>query len=182
MRALIVYESMFGDAQRIAQAVAAGLSAYMQVDIVEVGAAPAVLADDLDLLVVGGPTHMLNLSKPASRREAAKRAGHPVVSSERGLREWLDSVQGGSRELAAAVFTTRLAHPWWLRFLGSAGQASAKRLRRLGYRLVAPVESFYVTRDVGPLVTGEQERARRWGEQLGVARSAPHGVHVLAPR
>ena len=52
MRALVVFESMFGNTQEIAEAIADGLSGRMQVDLVEVGAAPAEVGDEVALLVV----------------------------------------------------------------------------------------------------------------------------------
>ncbi len=53
MHALVVFESMFGNTQMIAQAVAEGLWLEgMSLDIVEVGTAPTVIGDDVDLLVV----------------------------------------------------------------------------------------------------------------------------------
>ena len=73
MRALVVYESMYGNTKEIAAAVADGLSTRMPVQLTEVGAAPTVLADDIGLLVVGGPTHAHGMSKPESRASAAER-------------------------------------------------------------------------------------------------------------
>jgi hypothetical protein len=64
----------------------------------------------------------------------------------------------------AAAFDTRIARP---RLPGSAAHAAEKRLRRLGFRIVAPAESFYVEGTLGPLQAGERERARRWGKTLG---------------
>ncbi|HEY8721330.1 flavodoxin domain-containing protein [Pengzhenrongella sp.] len=54
MRALVVYESMFGNTRDIAQAVADGMSAEVEVEVVEVGAAPEHLDAEVGLLVVGG--------------------------------------------------------------------------------------------------------------------------------
>jgi flavodoxin len=76
MRALIVYESMFGNTRQIAEAVAEGLraghdAAPVEVGLVEVGEAPATVAD-VDLLVVGGPTHALGMSRPETRQSATE--------------------------------------------------------------------------------------------------------------
>jgi hypothetical protein len=61
-------------------------------------------------------------------------------------------------------FDTRIDKP---RVPGSAAHGAEKRLRRLGFRVLVPAASFYVTDTSGPLVAGERERARRWGELLG---------------
>src|SRR6187455_2965455 len=88
MRALVVYESMFGNTQAIASAVARGLSGRMAVDLVEVTDAPTRVA--ADLVVAGGPTHAFSMSRPATRESAAEQAhGRPLVSRGSGLREWL---------------------------------------------------------------------------------------------
>ena len=90
--ALVVYESMFGNTQTIAVAVADGLSVRMTVDLVEVGAAPSAVAADVDLLVVGGPTHAFGMTRPNTRQDAAKQAGRPwsprASGSGSGSRGW----------------------------------------------------------------------------------------------
>ena len=82
MRALVVYESMFGNTQAIADAVADGLAARVRVDAVEVGAAPTVVGDDVVLLVVGGPTHAFGMSRQATRQDAGRQAERGLVSEE----------------------------------------------------------------------------------------------------
>jgi flavodoxin len=163
MRALVVYESMFGNTQTVAEAVAEGLSSRLRVDLVEVGTAPAAIGNDVDLLVVGGPTHAFGMSRPGTRQDAARQAGHNVVSAGIGLREWLAGVREEPTGVAAATFDTRVKKP---HLPGSAARAAEKRLRKLGSRVVAPSTSFYVTGTDGPLVDGEPERARQWGEKL----------------
>jgi hypothetical protein len=166
-----VYESMFGNTRTIAKAVTDGLSSGMSVDLVEVGAAPAAIEGDVELLAVGGPTQAFGMSRPGTREGAAKQAEHQLVSEGIGLREWLADLEGGSARVAAAAFDTRFDKPHWL--TGSAARAVDKRLRRLGFRVVSTPESFYVGGTPGPLSDGEVERARRWGERLGAAALTP---------
>lgn len=173
MRARVVYESMFGNTQVIAQAVAEGLADSMSVDLEEVGSAMTDVDDDIDLLVVGGPTHAFGLSRERTRESAAAQAVEGVVSAREGLREWLGGVTGGSPEIAAAAFDTRVDKP---RLPGSAAHGAERRLRRLGFHVVEPAASFYVTDMTGPLVEGERDRARRWGKLLG-SRVATAGEH-----
>lgn len=161
MRALIVYESMFGNTQAIAEAVADGLrAADGEVALSEVGVAPSGPGDDVSLLVVGAPTHALSLSRPESRRSAAEQAGGPLVSAGIGLREWLAALPTGTAVTAA--FDTHVDR----KVPGAASRAAQKRLRKRGYRVALPAESFYVSDVAGPLVAGEVERARRWGADL----------------
>ena len=163
MRARVVYESMFGNTQVIAQAAAEGLAVSMTVDLEEVGSAATEIPGDVDLLVVGGPTHAFGMSRERTRESAAEQAVGGVVSAGDGLREWLGALTGGSRAVAAAAFDTRIDKP---RVPGSAAHGAEKRLRRLGMRMLVPAASFYVTDTSGPLVDGERERARGWGELL----------------
>lgn len=165
-RALVVFESMFGNTEAIARAVADGLGGGADVDVVEVGDAPTVIADDVSLLVVGGPTHAFGMSRPSTRRSAAQQAEHGVVSRGIGLREWLAAVDVRRARPSAAVFDTMLAGPRWIRWMPSAGRGAHRGLRRLGLHMAAPPETFYVTDTTGPLVDGEEERARQWGRRL----------------
>ena len=174
MRALVVYESMFGNTQAIARAIVDGLSSAVTVDLVEVGAAPTTIPSDVGLLVVGGPTHGHGMSKPETRHSAADKATGGVVSRGIGVREWLGSIRRGSTGAAAVAFDTRIKGPRLL--WGSAAQGADKELRRLGFRIAAPPESFLVSGPTGPtsdaVVAGEVERARRWGETLGLELAA----------
>lgn len=166
MRALVVYESMFGDTQLIANAVADGLSSRMSTDIVEVGAAPTEVGEEVDLLVAGGPTHAFGMSRPRTREDATRQAGHDVVSRGIGMREWLEALQHHSGSCSATAFDTRINKP---RVPGSAARGAEKRLRRLGFHIVAPAQSFYVAGTDGPLIEGELEHAQRWGREIGAA-------------
>ncbi|MEU8105158.1 flavodoxin family protein [Nonomuraea muscovyensis] len=166
MYALVVYESMFGNTRQIAEAVAEGLGSAMEVRVVEVGAAPPVVGEDVALLVVGGPTHAFGMSRASTRQSAARQADGPLVSQGRGLREWLADLRTSSPLLGSAAFDTRVYKP---RLPGSAARAVARRLRAAGVRMVVPAQSFYVTGTPGPLVGGEADRARRWGEGLAAS-------------
>jgi flavorubredoxin len=163
MRALVVYESMFGNTREIARAIGDGLASMMSVEVQEVGVAPPLLDDDVDLLVVGGPTHAFGMSRSRTRADAAKQAGHPVISAGDGLREWVELVSGKS---AVATFDTRIAKP---RVPGSAARSAERRLRRRGFRTATKAASFYVQGTPGPLSPGETDRARHWGERLATA-------------
>lgn len=174
MRALVVYESIYGNTQAVAKAIAGGLSATMEVELVEVGAAPRVVGEDVDLLVVGGPTHGHGMTRPDSRASAAGKAGDRLVSRGTGIREWLDSLQVGSARPAAAAFDTRIKGPELL--WGSAAKAADKELRRLGLRAAVPPVSFLIGGPTGPvfdrLLDGEAERARAWGASLAATVAA----------
>ena len=175
MRALIVYESMFGNTRDVAEAVAEGLAEYVATDVVEVGDAPTEPPADVDLLVVGGPTHVLGLTRPRTRADAATKTEAPLVSRGDGLREWLAALPRAGRGGRAAAFDTRIDVRW---LPGSAARGVARRLHKRGYRLIAPAQSYYVDDMKGPLTDGELERARDWGRHLGfdMAAASLHGT------
>jgi flavodoxin len=164
MKVLVVYESLFGNTQEVARAVANGLSEHLDVELVEVAQAFAMPTEPLDLIVVGGPTHVFSLTRPSTRADAFKQ-GATQGSASVGLREWLEQLRQGERTEFVAAFDTRVAK---VRHLpGSAAKAAAKLARKRGYATAIQPESFYVEDVAGPLLDGELDRARAWGERLG---------------
>lgn len=158
MGALVVYESMFGNTKDIACAIAEGIGGHTRVTSIEFLTEDAL--EDVDLLVVGGPTHAHGMSRPQTR-EGAHEQGAPEV--ETGVRERLPAL--GKQVMRGAVaFDTRIDKPRVI--TGAASKGIERALRHLGYHIVAPAQSFLVDGMKGPLLPGELERACAWGEQL----------------
>ncbi len=180
MRAVVVFESMFGNTKTIAQAVADGISGYLPVELVEVGDAPEVLGEDVELLVVGGPTHAFGLSRPDTRRAGLQQAGRDPAAARTGLREWLAALRYNPSGTAMATFDTRVSRP---RVPGSAARAAKRRLRRQGFHVLGTAQSFYVAGTEGPLLDGEVQRARRWAERIAILSCGerPGGWRPLQP-
>lgn len=168
-RALVVYESFWGNTEQVARAVAAGIGEVMPVDVVGVGDAPSSL-DGVGLLVAGGPTHAFSMTRERTRRDAREK-GAPQGEVARGLREWLDELPR-SGEVWVATFDTRVGS---VRHLpGSAARSASRAARHRGLRTAVPPESFWVEDLAGPLERGELDRARSWGH--GVALAVPATV------
>lgn len=163
MRAVVVYESMFGNTESVARSIGAGLAPYGEVEVVEVGDALPQIADD-DLLVVGGPTHAFGMTRENTRQDARTRTTHEVVSQRRGVREWLALLPGAQARapVSVAVFDTKVHKA---RRLPGAARGAAKALQKRGYRPLS-VQSFYVDDVEGPLLEGELERAAAWAATL----------------
>lgn len=169
LQVLVVYESMFGNTQAIAEAIADGLGTGTEVELVEVGAAPARLDSSVDLLVVGGPTHVFGMTRPTTRADASAE-GPVMMSPDLGIREWLGLLADRQGLVTAATFDTRMTKG--RRLPGSAARGAARLLHRRGFPLLAPPESFYVQGPMGALLDGETDRARSWGEDLQTALRA----------
>ncbi len=153
--ALVVYESMFGNTALIAEAIGEGLRDHFAiVEVVSVTVAPEAV-DDIDLLVVGAPTHAFGMPRPKTRDAARK--GGATEAPERGVREWLATLPRPPHPIAAAAFDTHVRRPR----LGSARRPIDRRLRHRGFRTTAPI-SFTVTGTPGPLADGQLDAARRW--------------------
>jgi hypothetical protein len=165
----IIVESMFGNTREVADRIASGIRvAAPQAQFVfwNASAAPAAIPEDVSLLVVGAPTHAFGLPRRATREEAVKRGS--TAQTSRGVREWLDEVGLATPRLPAACFDTRVDR----RFVpGSAAWVVARRLRRLGCRLVSDPMTFYVEDTAGPLRPEETDRAVRLGKMIGEHQS-----------
>ena len=166
MRVTIVYESMFGNTETLADAVAAGMRDQgAVVEVLRAGDARDHDLRDVDLLVLAAPTHALSLSRASTRADAVEQ-GADAANAATGIREWLAGVEAaaGTRERPpVAVFDTRarIARHW----PGAAARSTSRGLRRQGFSVVDRA-SFYVDDVTGPLLEGEVERARIWGHHV----------------
>lgn len=169
MPAVVVYESMFGNTRKVAEAIARGLRERLETVVVPVSQATPEVLDGAGLIVVGGPTHIHSMSRPSSRRMAAETAGKPDSgvtlepdATGDGLREWLVSL--GHLDAECAAFDTRMAgHAL---FTGRASKRIQHLLRRHGARPLRPSHSFIVGKD-NTIAPDELTRAERWGAKVG---------------
>jgi flavorubredoxin len=145
-KASVVYDTMFGNTEKVAKALAAGLeSVGTEVDVVKVD---SVKLDDLskvDLLCVGSPVHGWNVSKPMKE-----------------FLERLKGVQGLSGKKAFA-FDTKMGRS---RLAGSAGGKIESKLKDLGFTIAKTNESAIVKGREGPLEEGAEETFKKIGTEL----------------
>ena len=185
MKAVVIYESMYGNTHLIANAIAEGLRTHGEAIVVPVDQADAALIDSADLVVVGGPTHGHGMSRASTRRGAAAAAEKPgstlVMDADAmglGLREWFATLEDFALK-AAAAFDTRFDVPAVL--TGRASKGIAHRLHHLRATLISPPESFFVTKE-NHLDPNEEDRARRWGDRLGFDLDGKGtGIGILPP-
>lgn len=171
MKALVVYESMYGKTREVAEGVAEGLrSASVDTELMPARDAHHQHVAEVDLLVIGGPTHAHSMTRPKTRHAAVEQAdSHGLTveddSEATGVREWLEGLPAMSGTSAAA-FDTRVDVAKLLS--GQASRAIAKSLRGHGFHLVLAPESFLVDSKT-VLLEGERARAVGWGKDLARA-------------
>jgi hypothetical protein len=170
-RAIVVFESMFGNSRLVAETVALGIGATMPTSVIDAASAASSLAPEVELLVVGAPTHAMGLPRGATREDAVRKFPEQARPRVEGVREWLAGLEH-VRRVRTAVFDTRVHTPV---YLGSAAKGIARRLHRLGFE-VDGVTSFFVTGMTGPLEEGELTRARAWGTSLAEGVTRLHAV------
>ena len=177
MRALVAYESMFGNTERVARAVAAGLRLEgIDPTVVDVSHRPPADLTDVDLIVVGAPTHGFSLSRPATRHDAVGQGGRECAERT-GMREWLKAIPAADRPILAAAFDTRVTK---VRYLpASASRRAARALADRGHRMVSPPIGFLVQDVSGPLESREIDRAIAWSR--GVATEAQTRLAAATP-
>jgi flavodoxin I len=146
MKALIVYDSVYGNTENIARAIAEAITPSYEVKILRVGDAnPSELAS-IDLLVVGSPTH----------------AGRPTPA----IQDLLNKVTKPALQgINVAAFDTRITNKL-VRVFGYAAGRIARNLKGKGGTLIAPPVGFFVTASKGPLKEGELERAAGWAKGM----------------
>ncbi len=163
MKAVVVYESLWGNTAEIARAIAEGIGD--EAEAFTTDAVQLEVVADADLIVAGAPVLAFSLASDAMRDSVAKSeasAPTPPDLAHPSMRSWLDSLPAGSGRCAA--FETRI---WWSP-RGATGDIE-HRLERAGYRVVAKAQKFVVKDKYGPLREGEVERARDWGTELARA-------------
>ena len=155
MKALIIYDSFFGNTERVAQAIATALADRADVTARRVGEVKPENLTGLDLLIVGSPTQGFRPT-PA-------------------MKKLLESIPAqGLKGVKVAAFDTRIAiedvHSRLLTVLvdlfGYAAKPIADRLKKKAGDLVLPPEGFFVQDKEGPLKEGELARAAAWAKKL----------------
>jgi flavodoxin len=144
MIALVVYDSVYGNTQKVAEAIGAAIGGDTRV--VRPGQADLAGLGRIDLLVVGSPT-------------LGGRPSQPV-------QDWLASIQETAvKDVKVATFDTRYEGRF-VKVFGFAAEKIADALKTKGALPSVPGEGFIVKGKKGPLKDGELERASVWAKNL----------------
>ncbi len=163
MKAIVVYESHWGNTAAVARAIAEGIGPEAAA-LSTAEASSAALAG-ANLIVAGAPLLGFSLPNEAMLKGiAANQIKDPTPPdlSHPAMRTWLEGLDKGSGR--AAAFETRI---WWSP--GSAAKAILRLLEGAGYRALAKPQKFIVQGKYGPLRDGELERPKQWGTELARA-------------
>jgi hypothetical protein len=160
MKAIVVYESLWGNTAAIARAIAEGIGQGAQA--LSTAEASGSVVAEAGLIVVGDPVLGFNL--PDEKMRASIRSnsfGAPVPPNldHPSVRSWLTGLPKG--QARSAAFETGI---WWSP--GGATKAIHRELEEAGYPALVKGQRFIVTGKYGPLRKGELERARLWGAEL----------------
>jgi flavodoxin I len=155
MKALVVYDSVFGNTEKIAQAIGDALGAEGEVEVVRVGDVRPGQWTGCTFLVVGSPT----------------RAFSPTPAIARLLkgipRHGLDGIRVAAFDTRISMedVDSRVLHVM-VKLFGYAAEPIAKRLEKKGGDPAVPPAGFFVGGSEGPLKEGELERAAGWARQI----------------
>jgi flavodoxin I len=155
MKAVIVFDSFFGNTEKVAKAIGVELEVHGEVLVGRVNEISSDQLQGIDLLVVGSPTRAFSMSP--------------------GTKDFLSDVLGRNIQgVKVAAFDTRMLaedvnnafYTFFSRLFGFAAQKIAARLENKGGELVLLPQGFAVPGAEGPLKDGELERAAAWGKQM----------------
>lgn len=152
MSALIIFDSYFGNTEKIALAIQEGLETDSQIKGLRNNHSKHTITENPDLLILGSPT----------------RGFRPTPNTL----EFIKTLDLKGVKIAA--FDTRIdlsvINSGALRFLVRTGGYAAKnissRLKKQGGEEVIYPEGFLVMGEEGPLKEGEYDRAVKWGKEI----------------
>ncbi len=153
MRIVIIYDSLYGNTKKIAEAIATS-SKNNIVSLLDAKSVSSNNLKDIDLLIIGSPTH----------------GGRPMEETHKFIKNIPDGFLKG---LKFAVFDTRIlpdeqniALNLLMKIIGFAAPKMAESLKTKGGKIVIPPEGFIVEGKEGPLKDGEIERAKLWAREI----------------
>lgn len=153
MKALIVYDSVFGNTEKIANAIGDSLGMGENAEVLKVSEIKLEQFQDIDFLIVGSPTRAFKPTK--------------------AIVDFLIKIpSNGLKEINVAAFDTRISTTdansrllnGLVKVFGYAAKPIADKLQKKGGNLIIPPEGFYVKDSEGPLKDGELERAAEWAK------------------
>ena len=155
MKTLVVYDSVFGNTEKVAQAIGAALAPQAEVNVLRVGDVRPEHLAGLDMLLVGSPTRAFSAT-PAMKSWLRRLAPHSL----KGVKVAAFDTRSDVKEVGSAILT------FFVSIFGYAAEPMAARLVKKGGVQAMPAGGFFVQGTEGPLKEGELERAAAWARQI----------------
>jgi len=144
METLIVFDSTYGNTEKIAKAIYDAITG--EVKVIRAGIANPAEIETIDLLIVGSPTY----------------GGRPTPAVQEFLERISESAIKGKKVVAFDTrFSTRM-----VKVFGFAADKISDNLRTKGGTVISSPEGFFVKGKKGPLKEGELERAAAWAKEI----------------
>ena len=160
MKTLIVYDSVFGNTEQIAQAIGNSLGSKENVETLRVSDVKPEQLIGLELIIVGSPTRVFKPTKAI------------INFLNKQLFFYFNRILNGLKGVNVAAFDTRISTAdvssrflnILVKLFGYAAKPIADKLEKKGGSLIIPPEGFFVKDSKGPLKDGELERAVDWAK------------------
>ena len=151
MKTLVVYDSVFGNTEKIARAVAESAGA----EAVKVDAAEPEALQGVTLLIVGSPTRAFRPTPAISRfvKGLPRKALQGVSVAAFDTRMIVEEINIAFLTFIVSIF-------------GYAAKPIADAMAKKGGMPVLEPEGFFVKDSEGPLKDGELKRAKDWGQKV----------------
>lgn len=155
MKALVLFDSLYGNTQKVAETIGDALRNDFDVEVKHVKSVDASQFSPPELLIAGAPTHKMRPSPP--------------------MQEFLRNLPKGCLDgIPVAAFDTRInlevIESRFFRFIvgkfGFAAERIEKKLKNKGGEVVVPAAGFAVLDTEGPLLEGELKRAGEWAREI----------------
>jgi flavodoxin I len=144
MKAIVIYDSQYGNTEQIAKAFGSGFGE--EAKVVRVGDVKVEDIAPYHFVVIGSPTQ----------------GGRETVA----VKTFLGKLTGAAlQEKRLAAFDTRLKSAW-VKMFGYAAPRIEAAIKKKGGNTTAQPQGFYVKGRQGPLLDGELERATTWAKAI----------------
>ncbi len=153
MKISIIYDSLYGNTEKIAHTIKEELGKKNEVEVKKVTETKLEDMQGKDLVIIGSPTH---------RGRASKAIQVLLNLIPKGF---LKSIKVAVFDTSLATYKKNFFMKGVMKFFGYSAPRMANTLKGRGAEIVS-VQSFFVMSTKGPLQDDELERTKRWAKGL----------------
>jgi flavodoxin len=152
-RALILYHSLFGNTKDVALSLAKGIEeSGIKTDCMSIDEVEIELISSYDFIAIGGPTHMIGLSK--------------------GMKTFMKKLKTiNLRNMKGFSFDTRnysrMNKKHWFMLENSAARRIENKMKGMKIKIIKPRQSAIVYGREGPLESGVEDTFNKIGKEIG---------------